>query len=410
MTKVLFITWDGPQVSYLEGLFLPIFRLLEDYGWSFHILQFTWGGRVQRNMAACEAAGISYRSVEVWRKPVAVGSFLTALKGCRDVRKAIEDWNIDILMPRSTLPLLACSRALRHIPLPLVFDADGLPIDERVDFGGLSPTGLSYRILRDIESLGVRKAKIVLTRTDKAAEILHARSGAGTLESKFVRVTNGRDSGQFSLREVNERALDRLELGIDPEAPLIVYAGSLGKQYCLPEMLELFRNVLAYRSDTRFLLLTGSPEVACTEMDQHPELSGKVVVRSVAHHEVPAYLASADLGLGLRKASFSMQGVAPIKLGEYLLCGVPVIATRQIGDVEGITEDIGFLLGDHSRESLESAAAWFVDKVLADREAFRARSRELGLARYSLQASVDSYRRALGAATESVARLAGGDV
>lgn len=393
----MFVTWDGPQVSYLQGLFLPIFRLLERYGWAFHVLQFTWGDRdsVQRNKIACEAAGIPYRYVEVWRKPVSAGSLLTAFKGQRDIRKAIKDWGIDVLMPRSTLPLLSSLRVLQHTSVPLVFDADGLPIDERVDFGGLSPTGLSYRVLRDIESLGVRKSNVVLTRTEKAAEILQARGGAGTFEGKFVRVTNGRDSDQFSLREANERTRTRLELGVNPTAPLLVYAGSLGGQYCLPEMLSLFKNVLVCRSDARLLLLTGSPEVAVNELEKHTDLKEKIVVRTVAPGEVPSFLACADLGLGLRKMSFSMQGVAPIKLGEYLLCGVPVVATRGIGDTEGITEDIGYLMQDHDSDTLENTATWFVEKVLGDREGFRARARELGMARYSLQASVDFYRRAL---------------
>ncbi len=40
--NILFITWDGPQVSYLESLFVPIFRKLEERcGAHFHVLQFT---------------------------------------------------------------------------------------------------------------------------------------------------------------------------------------------------------------------------------------------------------------------------------------------------------------------------------------------------------------------------------
>lgn len=400
MKKVLFVTWDGPQVSYLQGLFLPIFRLLEYYGWAFHVLQFTWGDRenVERNRIACETADIPYRSVGVWRKPVSAGSLLTAFKGQRDIRKAIKDWGIDVLMPRSTLPLLSSLCALRHLSLPLVFDADGLPIDERVDFGGLSSTGLTYRVLRDIESLGVRKSNIVLTRTEKAAEILQARAGVGIVDGKFVLVTNGRDSDQFSLWEANGRARTRLELGVGPTDPLLVYAGSLGGQYCFPEMLSLFKKILVCRSDARLLLLTGSPEIAASALERHPYLNGKIVVKTVAPCEVPPFLASADLGLGMRMRSFSMQGVAPIKLGEYLLCGVPVVATKGIGDTAGITEDIGYLMQDHDSETLENAAAWFVEKVLGDREGFRTRARELGMAKYSLQASVDSYRRALTAA------------
>jgi hypothetical protein len=45
--RTLFITWDGPQVSYLESLFLPIFEALGAQGFPFDILQFRWGDVAQ---------------------------------------------------------------------------------------------------------------------------------------------------------------------------------------------------------------------------------------------------------------------------------------------------------------------------------------------------------------------------
>jgi hypothetical protein len=43
--RVLFITWDGPHLTYLESLFLPILAGLRDHGFEFDVLQFTWGER-----------------------------------------------------------------------------------------------------------------------------------------------------------------------------------------------------------------------------------------------------------------------------------------------------------------------------------------------------------------------------
>lgn len=394
--NVLFVTWDGPQVSYLEGLFLPIFRHLAKQGWAFHVLQFTWGDsqRLQRSHQACADAGVAYRSVRVWRKPVSLGSLLTAIKGTGDVRRAIRDWEIDVLMPRSTLPVLACIRALRGKRIPLVFDADGLPLDERVDFGGMASTGLVYRMLRDIEAQGVRRADVVLTRTARAAEILLARAGAGTSRERFHQVGNGRDGDLFTPLGEDARRQVRERLGIAADVPLLVYAGSLGEQYCLPDMLILFERILVRRADARFLILTGSPDLASATVGQFQGLKDKVVIRSVPPGDVPAYLAGADLGLAFRKMTFSMQGVAPIKIGEYLLCGLPVIATAGVGDTSGISSDVGFLINESNADVLDKAAMWFTDQVLPDNQ-FRTRCRQLGMACYSLESSIYTYRRAL---------------
>lgn len=395
--KILFVTWDGPQVSYLEGLFLPIFKRLAEAGMDFHILQFTWGDarRIEVSRQACIDAGFTYQAEIIWRRPVAMGGLLTALRGARVIRKTVREHQIDAVMPRSTLPVLAALLALRGNAMPLVFDADGLPLDERVDFAGQSPSGLVYRLLRDVEAQGVRRADVVLTRSHRAVDILLSRAGAGTAAEKFHVVGNGRDTEQFSPGNEESRQLVRARLQIPAAAPLLIYAGSIGPQYCLIEMLQLFARVHQQRPDARLLILTGSPELLPVALQQFPELQPFVTVLSVPAHAVPEYLACADLGLALRKRSFSMQGVAPVKLGEYLLCGLPVIASNGIGDSAIIAQDAGFLLDFLDEKSLQMAADWFVGVVLSRRENFRMQSRATGKDYFSLEASVASYSRAL---------------
>ena len=105
----LFITWDGPQTSYLEGLFLSIFKGLAEHEHHFHVLQFTWANTeaVLHTKAICEAAGIPYKSAPIWRKAGSAGSFASAIMGRSHIRNAIRNWNIDTLMPRSLMPALA---------------------------------------------------------------------------------------------------------------------------------------------------------------------------------------------------------------------------------------------------------------------------------------------------------------
>lgn len=395
--NILFVTWDGPQVSYLESLFVPIFQRLGQKGMHFHVLQFTWGDSERRAFSrqACEQAGISYRSVIIWRRPIAIGALLTALAGAWHIKKATQAHNIDLVMPRSTLPALATMLASRNAQFQMVFDADGLPLDERVDFSGQSPSSLAHRFLRDVEAQAVRRADRVLTRATKAVEILHSRAGAGTEVSKFHVVTNGRDTERFRPADVTESATVRRDLGLALDTPLLVYAGSMGPQYCMEEMFTLFAMVRERRADAHFLALTGSPEAVQPALDKHPHLNGYVTLLTVPAQAVPQYLGCADLGLALRQPSFSMQAVAPIKLGEYLLCGLPVVATAGIGDTDAIPSDAGMLLQSMDEAELQAAADWFIDSVLPQREVFRANSRVAGVNGFSLEACAASYEQAL---------------
>lgn len=395
-SNILFVTWDGPQTTYLESLFLPIFKRLANESITFQVLQFTWGDaeRIASAQQACEQADIGYQAVSVWRRPRAAGAMLTALAGARHVKNAVHTHRIDLVLARSTLPALSTMLALRGSQCPMVFDADGLPLDERVDFAGQSPSNLVYRLLRDVEAQAVRRADVVLTRSSKAVEILHARAGAGTSVGKFHIVSNGRDAERFKAANAAASAQVRRDLGLAVDAPLLVYAGSMGPQYCMDEMLRLFAMVLDRRPDAHLLLLTGSPEAVQPALGKFPQLHGCVTTLSVPAQTVPQYLGCADLGLALRQPSFSMQAVAPIKLGEYLLCGLPVVATAGIGDTEAITSDAGVLLYHMDDAELKAAADWFIDSVLPHRASYRASCRAVGLKRFSLEASAASYLKA----------------
>ena len=399
MKNVLFITWDGPQVTYLESLFLPIFSsLMSQGGVNFHILQFSWAsdGVVSRRRQICEASGCTYKAVSIIRKPVAIGGLITAAMGLWHVKREIKERNIDILLPRSTLPVLTCLLATRPGDIKLVYDADGLPLDERVDFAAQSPSGLVYRSLRDIEAQAVRRADTVLTRSRKAISILQSRAGAGTSEAKFHVVSNGRDKSLFDPGDIADRLGVKKKLGIAADAPLIVYAGSLGPQYCPDSMFRLFSLIRQSRPDSHFLILTGSPEAMMGSpfVSDQALTSGMTVMR-VDANEVPRWLAAADLGLAFREPTFSMQGVAPIKLGEYLLCGVPVVATRGVGDSHFIDSQAGFLVDKGDKQTLASVSDWFINHVLPRRDAFRAHCRSVGVAHFSLESSVEAYREAL---------------
>ncbi len=222
MANCLFITWDGPNTSYLEGLFLPIFDELAEHGHNFHILQFTWGSseQIESTASFCRAAQIPYRSVKISRRLGPAGPFLSAVRGARHIGAAIRDWKIDTLMPRSLMPAIATLSMRNQPALRIIFDADGFVADERVDFAGLSPKSISYRILRDVEAQMVRVADIVLTRTDAAISILLARAGSGTDPAKFRVVTNGR-------RMV---PLEKIVEPTERNGPVVGYIGTIGPQ------------------------------------------------------------------------------------------------------------------------------------------------------------------------------------
>ena len=436
MKNLLFITWDGPQTSYMEGLFMPIFQEIAKRGaYQFHVIQFTWAGaqKIAHTQEAADKMGITYAAWPVLRKPnVSIGSLLTVLTSAGKIKKYIRENNIHIVMPRSTFPAMIVNqinssfasraffpfrglrgasffpfrglrgsaffpfRALRGGKVPfrgfrgkLIFDADGLPIEERIDFAGLKKESFQYKLMKSAETKMLKSADAVITRSQKAIDIHIAHIGE-SYQSKFSVVFNGRDKNVFAYQPTIREKV-RQELGLKDEF-LFVYAGSLGPQYCLNEMLEIFQ-AYATKHLTKFLILTGNTEFA--EQNIPSELKEHVILKSVPAEKVSFYLNGGDVAFGLRKPTFSMQGVAPIKLGEYLLCGLPVIASKGIGDTERILENFEeCYLYDHSIGLLPQIDQIknFVEKaIFADRNKIAQKAQDY----FSLEAAAESYLKAI---------------
>jgi glycosyltransferase involved in cell wall biosynthesis len=111
-----------------------------------------------------------------------------------------------------------------------------------------------------------------------------------------------------------------------------------------------------------------------------------------APNEVPRYLAAADVGAAFRTPTFSTRGVAPVKLSEYLLCGVPVVGTAGIGDTAA-AQEAGMFFDD--RQGMAAAAEWVLGTVLPVREEVRRTARRVGVNRFSLRRSVEDYLAAI---------------
>lgn len=391
MKNILFISWDGPQTTYMEGLFLPIFRQIQQQSdYRFHVIQFTWGtaDRTALTAQAAAEADIPYTARRILRKPhPLVGSMATVFAALPFLQSYIRRHDITIVMPRSTMPAAMVNR-LRRNGFEVVFDADGLPLEERVDFQGLRSDALSYRLLKREETRLLQSADAILTRSNKAIAVHEERTGVDPM--RFFRVLNGRDETFFVLR-AQKRLEIRNAIGAAPEATVFVYCGSLGHQYGWDEMMAVFTRFRSTHPDAMFLILTGNPEFAAARLPE--AVAASCVVRTVPFREVPDWLAAADVAFAIRQPKPSMQGVSPTKLGEYLLMELPTIASKGIGDTEDMLAPTRHsFLFDHDNPNAVSDALRFIEGL---DKGPKPDLREAGLRFFSLAKAAESYITAL---------------
>jgi glycosyltransferase involved in cell wall biosynthesis len=379
----------------MESLFFPIFKGLQASGaLKVHVMQFSWAGpkEVQRISTLADSFDISYIQFPIHRKPIAaIGAIWSVYQGVFYLKKYITEHQIQILMPRSTMPAMMVNRLwgwLRKQSVSVIFDADGLPLEERVNYAGLDPLGRQYRLLKKEEEKILRKADKVLTRSQKSIDI-HLATIGERYQSKFFTVSNGRDA-DFFRPDPESRWRIREAFGLADKDKLWVYTGTIGPQYMVEEMLGLFGRFHLSNPGSKFLILTRNTDFLEGKVPE--ALRESVIVQSGSYTEIPLYLSAADLGLSLRKAASSLAGIAPIKLGEYLLCGLPVIASPGVGDTEELLKDQDFcFLVEEEDLFSDDFQEWVgrLDKL------DRGKIREFGLGVFSLEKSVEGYLRIL---------------
>jgi hypothetical protein len=344
MKKILFITWDSDSSNYLENLFFPIFKGLQDrYGLEIHVMQFSWAGpeELRRLEHLADSMGIAYVQFPVYKKSHAfLGVLWTVYRGVYHIKNYVEEHGIHTVMPRATMPAMMVNRLLDFLKknqVEVIFDADGLPLQERLDYTGLKASSQQYKILKKEETKLLKRADKVLIRTKKAKEI-HLDLIGEVHAHKCHMVSNGRDADFFK-PDLNARKEIRSALGIGEKELLFVYSGSLGPQYVFEQMLLLFYRYYLEHGKARFLVLSRS---AGDLPPMTGNLEGLVLPMAVDFQDIPKYLSAADVAFNFRLPAPSLAGIAPIKLGEYLMMGIPTISSKGIGDTEDQVGDKDF--------------------------------------------------------------------
>ncbi len=363
MKKLLLITWDADASNYLESLFFPILSKLVEHGVvEAHVIQFSWAKaqETQRIQRLAQKNGIAYTHQTVNKGALGILSILmTLLKGTFFVKNYILKHQITHLMPRSTMPAIMVNRLhslIKKHQIKLIFDADGLPLEERLDYTPLEAADLQYKVLKREEVKMLLRADRVLLRTNKA-KFIHLKTIPTINADKFHLVSNGRDEHIFD-GATTYRDEIRTNLGLSPEDKLFVYTGSLGPQYALEEMLKIFEAFHQTNPKSKLLLLSRMTNAIA---DRIPESCKEAVFsKQIDFQEVPMYLSAGDMAYCLRLPAPSLSGIAPIKLGEYLMMGLPVIMSVGIGDMDELLEKSDFIQAydHHDPAAIQKTVDW----------------------------------------------------
>lgn len=393
--RVCYLSVDGMTDPLGRSQVLPYLAGLSAKGHDISILSLEKPERFAAGKdavaAICETAGIVWHPLPYRRRPPLLSGYWNVARLSRRAIALHRRRPFDIVHGRSDLASLAGARLWRHGGARFLYDMRALWPDERVE-GGAWPQSnplyrLIFRLFKRHQKAFLDEASAIVTLTKQGKELVDNWPGRrGKAPVTVIPCCASYDAFRPADPQKRAAARDALHLGEDQKA--LIYLGSIGSWYMLPEMLDF---AAAYRDrhpNARLLIVTPDVPAPILREAESRGLQDCVIVRSARREEVPDYLAAADLGLFFIMPVFSKRVSSPTKLGEMLACGLPVVTNSGVGDVaEIVAEAGGGVAIDRFDRSAYDAAIDTVDAAATDPLAIRARSRRW----FDVETGIDAY-------------------
>lgn len=381
--RVVFATYDGVLAGPGRSQVVPYVRRLADRGHAMALLSYERADLLddrEATDAVREALGDVPWTPLRWRRS-APGDLAN---GLRSLRRAVREHDARIVHARGYVPALLA----RMLGLPFVFDMRGFWPDERVDGGLWSRDGAGYRTWKRIERSLCRRARSVVVLTERARDELR-RLGLVTAPRPVHVVPTCVDLERFRAVPEEDRPTE-----CRGDAARYVILGGIGTWYLPDAMLHLAARALARDPAARLHVLTqDEPQPILDGLAARGIVRDRVLVRAVPHEDVPRWISGARAGIALLRATWSKSASCPTKIGEMLACGVPLIVSTGIGDVDALfrAERVGVCAAGHGPDDLDAA----LDALDALRGPDLAeRCRDAAARRFALSIATDAYERA----------------
>lgn len=205
----------------------------------------------------------------------------------------------------------------------------------------------------------------------------------GAENRKILVIPGSADENQFFLDRAI-RGKIRKAYGVEKRFVLI-YTGKLDLHWQKKEaVFQLAAGLMRIHPFFFFMCLTPEMDLA-RRLAENSGIDGKsLLIKYADYSDIPEYLNAADAGIILRDDNMTNHVASPTKIPEYLLCGLPVVISRNVGDFSEFIEknDLGIVLDENPAIDLVAnrllSDPFDRDKIAACGRNFYAKQRVIG--------------------------------
>ncbi|MCX2743400.1 glycosyltransferase [Mangrovivirga sp. M17] len=238
--------------------------------------------------------------------------------------------------------------------------------DYMLDAGVWSKKSWEYKLNKRMEKVVGKGADKLITGTENYKEILRHY-----IKTPIQVIPSCIDTDFYNFNS-KAREIIREKLGIVENDIVIVYLGKLGGMYMKEEIFKFFSRCLLMDENFYLLLMTNESESSINNLRNEFRIpDNRMHTGFVKKDNVPDYLSASDIAFcGIRPIP-SRRYSSPIKTGEYLSCGLPVIIPEGISDDSLVIEenDLGIVFQDLEKVDIKKV----IELKKLDRSMIRAK-------------------------------------
>jgi len=361
LKKILYISYDGLTDHLGQSQVIPYLHKLAVSDLQVQIISFEKTENFRRNKSCLDSllkdSNIIWHPLNYTKYPLILSTMIDLLKGFHFAYSLHRLNRYSLIHCRSQVPALIGLVMKKLTNIRFIFDMRGWWVEEKLDSGHWNNLiyGPVVRLLKWVEKLSFKSCDqmIVLTRASEKFLVKMYPD----LKNKLTVIPTCTDVSSFGEFDVLARHQTRSLLGIPENARVMVYSGSFGGNYALNTLMNVFTIFLKLFPHGHIIILSKTdPRLISERIDFLKTSQAKIHIFKVNYSEVNKYLSAGDVGLVSYTESWSNMGRSPTKLAEYWLCGLPVIAQRNVGDLEMLKSHYPCslqLFDETSNESIE---------------------------------------------------------
>src|SRR5687767_13478487 len=158
-------------------------------------------------------------------------------------------------------------------------------------------------------------------------------------DARVVLIENAPGSGDAPVAGSGKAI--RASLGIDADAPVVLYTGTFEAYQGLDLLFSAAKIVRRERPDTRLVLAGGKPDQVARAQAQAAAVGaeGLIFTGELPSETIPNYLDAADVLVSPRSSGTN----TPLKIYQYLRSGRVIVATRLLTHTQVLSDEVAIL-------------------------------------------------------------------